>query len=311
MMAMDKLEQQDSSSKTPQDRRDDIIDKLHRGKLNPDQAVKEARELGLRPLFGDADPSVFDPMAKALWTPLMAFAWVASRDVDTVRKVSDEYRTKGTCFAEVGKKGNRIIYDIVQHSPATRLTLEIHLAANKNSDMTVDEAEQALTRKLIEGKNLDATGIRQGETGRSRIDSMHWEDLKFFQDEHSDTVGGRANCWHKVRLNRDNIMRLWPERSSESGSSVSVGSALSPKAGRRPLPGDEKRRAKEIKAILAAGEEERKTSPKASQKSIAESLLHNSSVKDTRFKSKDTIEKILSGRYPPKEGIKSPHKTRA
>ena len=65
--------------KTPQDRRDDLIEKLLRGELNPQQAENQAREQGLGRLAGNADPSVFDPMTKALWTPLMGFAWIARK----------------------------------------------------------------------------------------------------------------------------------------------------------------------------------------------------------------------------------------
>ncbi|MGC1577505.1 MAG: hypothetical protein WA813_15560 [Beijerinckiaceae bacterium] len=313
MMAEEK-QQAGSSTIDGQARRDDLIDKLHRGELNPDKAMREASKLGLLPLVGNADPSIFDPVAKAFWTPLMAVAWIVFRDVNRVRWVADEYRMKCTHF-KPHKIGQKTTYEIVTYPAANRRTLDIYSArvvADRHSGMTVDEAIQVLTQALSEDA-IEATGIRKGETARSPIDSMHWEDLKYFQDEHSDTVGGKANCWHKVRLNRDSIMKLWPERSSESDNSVSVGSALPPKAVRQrgASPGDEEKRAKEIAAIVAAGREERKTSPKASCRAIAACLRDKASVKDTRFKSSDTIAKILSGRYPLMHGIKSPFKTRA
>ena len=205
-MAKKKLEQQDGSSTTPQDRRDDLIEKLLRGELDPQQAENQARERGLAPLAGHADPSIFDPMLEPSWSPLMAVAWIVFRDVERVRWAADEYRLKCTHYKPY-KKG----HDIVAYLKASERTLETTYArfrkANRPLEMTVAQASRELVLALREG-DIDPTGIRQGETGRSRIDLMHWEDLKFFRDEHSDTVGGRANCWHKVRLNRDSIMNL-------------------------------------------------------------------------------------------------------
>ena len=61
-MAKKKLEQQDGSSKTPQNRRDDIIDKLLRGELNPQQAENQAQGRGL-----DGWPQTPIPQSSTRW----------------------------------------------------------------------------------------------------------------------------------------------------------------------------------------------------------------------------------------------------
>ena len=307
-----------AQSDDPQDRRDDLIEKLYRGEVSLSEAKNEARELGLGPLEKTADPSTFDPMAELSWTPLMAVAWIVFRDPERVRWVTDEYRMKCTHFEPI-TKGEKTTFHIVTYSAANRYTLDTtytSYVAARHTDMTVDEATQLLIQALKKG-SIEATGIRQPETERSRIPSMQWEDLRFFLDDHSDIVGGTAARWHKVRLKRDGIEKLWPERPSEPEDSVAPGSAEASKVvgrvrTRGRSPGDKALRAKEIQAVLSAAKNEYDPSDDPGLPSYAKMAKHLETlpaVKDTRYKQKSTIAKILSGALPAMAelDIKSPY----
>jgi hypothetical protein len=54
-----------------------------------------ARENGFAPFAAKPPPSIFDPMTATSWTPLQAIVWIATRDINQVREVAEEFRKAG------------------------------------------------------------------------------------------------------------------------------------------------------------------------------------------------------------------------
>src|SRR5262249_18960130 len=72
--------------------RDDLISKVGRGELTPDEAEAEAKRRGLGALSHAPDPETFNPMGEAWWTLPMALAWIAWRTPRHVCWFWDAYR---------------------------------------------------------------------------------------------------------------------------------------------------------------------------------------------------------------------------
>jgi hypothetical protein len=68
------------------DQRDILISKVQHGELTPEQAEAEAAALGLPPFEATPDPISYDPMAESRWSLAMAVAWIAWRDIRSVRE---------------------------------------------------------------------------------------------------------------------------------------------------------------------------------------------------------------------------------
>jgi hypothetical protein len=206
------------------DRRDDLIEQLFRGEISPNRAVTEAKQLGLPPLYGDADPSIFDPMGEMFWTPLMAVAWIAFRDVDLVRRSADEYRSTCTHLVPLGK--GRYLIETVP--PASRRTLDIRLAARRLPKETIEWAIASLLAALTEGR-IEASGLSSPNSERATINRLQWIDLRLFGYDVPDRVDG----WYKVRLSRDHIVTHWPEdhQAPLEMTSGPTGQRASPRGG--------------------------------------------------------------------------------
>jgi hypothetical protein len=80
------------------DPRDEILDRVSRGEITPDEAEGEAARLGLPPFAHTPDPAQFNPMSEPWWTLGMAAAWIIWRTPTAVRRVWSDYRRKVTVW---------------------------------------------------------------------------------------------------------------------------------------------------------------------------------------------------------------------
>jgi hypothetical protein len=226
MMADKKIRTQDSSSMIDrQNRRDDIIDKLHRGEIGPAQAEAEAARLGLSPLIQYPDAQNYDPMAQTFWTPLMAVAWIAFRVIAVVRNMMRDYRSGATTINKLGPAGTKPCYSVEEPGPASMRHLNMYGVTRGCSGTVIDEAIQSLTKALQE-KRIIASGILAGI--REEIDALQWADLRFFKDEDPEVASALGRQFQDVRFFRSEILNEWPaikvhpgvnERPSESSDS--------------------------------------------------------------------------------------------
>jgi hypothetical protein len=187
------------------DRRDDLIEQLLRGEISPDRAVSKAKQLGLSPLYGDTDPSIFDPMSEISWTPLMAVAWIAFRDVHIVRRSADEYRFKCTHLVSIGKGR----YRIVPLGNATLLSLQTRAARRRLEPDAINGAHRGLVRALEQGK-LESSGIVAALSGRTQIPRLQWLDLRLFgKRDEQDSAVGAGIVWQCIRFPQSTVVKLW------------------------------------------------------------------------------------------------------
>jgi hypothetical protein len=215
--------------------RDDIIDKVQRGEMTPQQAEAEAVRLGIKPFAVEPDPNEFDPFRETWWTLPMAVAWIAWRSPDKVRECWDPYRAE--CwdwhFKEWRVAVDRPVHAghfLEQRRPATLLWLSLVEKYEASHDLLpwgaigIREAKTRLWNAL--GDNaFQATGISTDAGEREVIPNYAWRDLQDIEERGRDALRIReaSGVWsnrgyNDVALRRQNIMAIWqPHRLEERG----------------------------------------------------------------------------------------------
>lgn len=174
-----------------------VLGALARGEMTPDQAAVWARATGEPLPYGRPSPARFDPLSENLWTPLQAVMWIASRDIERVRDVSEGFRRWWTELEEV--EGEFIVagtFETVRRRVWVRKTVAPATYAQSVATLRgVETAKRELWRALESGK-LSATGFRgepdEGLTlaaahlrpiaparERAPIPPRCWNDLRF------------------------------------------------------------------------------------------------------------------------------------
>src|SRR5215510_3382248 len=146
--------------------RDDLIFKVGRGELTPDEAEAEAKRQGLGPLSQAPDPETFNPMGEAWWTLPMALAWIAWRTPkhvcwfwDSYRKQCLDWHVRRWCIGPPGP-----VYDghFLEQRRLATVTLLLLADATHGSlpdgAISIKEAKHKLWQALSEGR-FEATGI--------------------------------------------------------------------------------------------------------------------------------------------------------
>jgi hypothetical protein len=214
---------------------EEIIARVQRGDITPDDAEQLAKKHGLPPFAGRPPSSTFDPMSSPTWTPLQAIAWIAFRDVDEVRNASPEFRQH--CYVWLpgpssltpsflllarnrGKKS--VGWHMEQMGPPSFSSLAdpgqralegLATHADKSlGDATTDKVNRAhddLWAALVTGE-IRATGFVGESRQRSVIRSIEWNDLTLDVDADDVVYGHRGLICERVRVNREAILRQWP-----------------------------------------------------------------------------------------------------
>ncbi|MEJ0092848.1 MAG: hypothetical protein WDN46_05310 [Methylocella sp.] len=227
----------------------DYLKRALRGEILPDEIEAELKANGLPPLATEPDPAKFDPMPEIWWTLPMTAAWVIWRTPHAVRRAWWPYRREVRIW--IGPRE----YDVVQDKQtepgilgepkalhienATGYTLErlsnLHLfqvllrsTFNDPDDgvplVTGKEAKVDLWRPLQSG-HLIANGIPPREARRVAIPHTDWIDIDQYYQEGwpTDAVGRILEpnpIFVGVRVNRERVVELWPDRNSAEPSAV-------------------------------------------------------------------------------------------
>jgi hypothetical protein len=205
--------------------RDDLIDKVTKGLLPPEEAEAEALRLGLGPLAQRPDPAAFDPMAEPYWSLPMAVAWLAYRTPEPVRENWNAYRAEFTHwifrktrigFQGEGQKGH--LLESLRPTSLTRLRVTEKTIDRSGRDQeytrTVDNAILSLMASL-KANTLSSTGIDVLSGEREPIPSMLWNDLEFDRVSTESEVlermhdSGTRPRFRHVRIERDAILVRW------------------------------------------------------------------------------------------------------
>lgn len=212
--------------------RDELIGLVTCGILKPDEAEAEAKGLGLTPLASEPPLNEFDPMQAPQWSLLMAIAWIAWRDIGLVRQQQPEFRMQcthwlfrnwrepsqgGTAFKD--KSG--WLLEVYRPSTTARLvfqeTFRSVMVPGSFQKMKVSQAETALWRALSEGA-LTAIAL---DKERKPIDvpQRDWSYLALYEERDRDVLKYAAldgeEAYVDVKLQRDDLMRLWPRVPNE------------------------------------------------------------------------------------------------
>jgi hypothetical protein len=168
-----------------------ILDCVLRGKMTTEEAETYARENGFRPFAAKPEPSIFDPMTAASWTPLQAIVWIATRDINHVREVAEEFR-KAWLFWKAVKVDDPDPIAVVSGKVCHGWRLDMMKPARFREAAAgcpaIYGARDELWDQLINGAIL-ATGFELAADGgakvgkRVTIPSADWIDLHFPGDD--------------------------------------------------------------------------------------------------------------------------------
>lgn len=209
--------------------RDDTVDAVQYGEMTPDQAEAEAARRGERPFAREPDPTKFDPMKEPVWTLRMAVAWIAYRDIASVRFWWDRYREGCWIWRhrewKEGPEGTVLSgFLLEQHPRGNILLMQLTDGYRSRSDhpprklMPVEEAMVKLRADLLAGAQT-ATGIKQGTGRRQVIPTEEWRDLEFIVDDQDrDYVGVSPRNRLATQIRYDDVtvpvmalLGRWPE----------------------------------------------------------------------------------------------------
>jgi hypothetical protein len=180
-----------------------LIDQCKRGEITPVDLNAELATQGLRPVTGRPPISIFDPMQAPSWTLLMAVVWVAYRDIERVRDVSDEFRKhwmewkRLMDIEKISVKGAKgAMLNIAPIEPASfegaflKELYELEQAGFDASDVNrqrLKSAKAELWSMLLTGK-ISANGLRKLTGRRQLIPAFEWNDLDFLSGSGSTLV---------------------------------------------------------------------------------------------------------------------------
>lgn len=222
----------------PEHLRDELISKVQVGKISPEVAEAQAKEVGLPPFASRPDLSLFDPLKVSRWTFPMAIAWIAWRDLALVTEQQKEFREECTDWffrewnqpADDGKSFNRRQGWFLESLPTTNaLTLLLEHEYLRSSDelpltfeFSPTDAENELLRALADDE-VKAEGFnRDGDL--VEIPAREWTRLQRFEERERDVFKYRpldpSPPYTDVLFRRDDLLRRWPKAGSRARSEV-------------------------------------------------------------------------------------------
>jgi hypothetical protein len=199
-----------------------LIEEVRRGKMTPDEAETEAKELGLGPLASTPDPIIFDPTNEALWGLLMVVAWIMTRELNAVRELWPDWRKQKEFWVRRRWQvpGRPIEEGYLLESPGPAALVDLRALSMKGKCVFgSSEAIKQLLSKLRAGE-IEATGIPSTTGKREIIPAYEWRDLDVFQENKKvvvRTAPGFGPGYDDVAIKREEVMKLWPAKESPSG----------------------------------------------------------------------------------------------
>jgi hypothetical protein len=214
--------------------REDLLLRVRRGELTPDEAEAQAGEHGLDPLATMPADHEHDPRDKSRWSLAMALAWIVWRDFGEVRAWDNDYRARCSRWSRHGiidvRPGERE-YDPSCDETYARyghdLTLglgavtAVHfeqvghasLAALSRAVMTPEQAKKGLWAALSDEK-LAGEAVRASGGAYIEIPAIEWQGLEVREDVYAHDVltlryqpFARADDMGRATLKA----ALWPE----------------------------------------------------------------------------------------------------
>jgi len=213
----------------PPNSRDNLIDRVRRGEITPDEAEAKAKQKGFEPFETKPEPLEFDPEKLSWWSLPMALAWIAWRDTKYVREHCAEYRVNCYFWAPIswnvpingGKESKRINgheLKTVQTASVQRLKLHENYMHSygelpNQTQMSVVEAQRELFDALGAGQIVAVAKDAAGKV--VDIPQREWPFLKLSEDWERDTFDYRdfnlQPTFTDVVLKRDDVKQLWAE----------------------------------------------------------------------------------------------------
>lgn len=178
--------------------RGELLDQVYRGGMEPVEAERRAKELGLPPLCPSPDDAMFDPEKEVTWTLPMALAWIMWRTLNAVREQWDAYRKHLWYWRECAPG-----WELVQVEPADKMGL---ILADDTPGISVAEAIDNLWSKLQAGE-VSATAISEADDTIQQIPKDEWPYLSW--DGQDRLLRKHLRQYRDVKLSNAGITGKW------------------------------------------------------------------------------------------------------
>ena len=210
--------------------RDEILSRIDRGELTPDEAEGWAVNNNQPSFTARPDDLTYDPMAISEWTLAMALAWIIWRDAGRVREFSDEFRLNWPIWEKVvGIDANNhecISCRLSRHQPASVGDVWVEASsATCDTKRHADELWEKLKEGMLQASGLPYVGRRHAQPlrqqpGRQRvaIPREGWIDFTYANVHLPADCIARAAAdepeYEWVRVWRDQVVEIWPGASA-------------------------------------------------------------------------------------------------
>jgi hypothetical protein len=208
-------------------RRDELLDAVAHGRLEPEAAEAEARRLGLSPLCPTVNSEDFDVGSEPWWTLSMTIAWIVWRSMPVVREHYAPFRAACPVWTyQKLRLPNPIGQGFIQQSgfvlknrpPSTYSLIVISTCYPQSQEdlprlLTAFDARQELWRQLSLG-NVSSVGIAQLDGLPRTIPAHEFPYLQLVEEDEADVLvlGVRAPNragYHNVLLSQRDVLRRW------------------------------------------------------------------------------------------------------
>jgi hypothetical protein len=211
---------------------DDVISLARHGKIKPAEAEAEAKARGWTSFEQRPADSEYDPMQEARWSMPMALAWIAWRDLHSVREQHAQFRSMCTHWifrewsapAKSGvafEKHNGWFLESWSRATGIRLRLLERILESRGEipptrQMSIADSERTLWEALYQGH---LTGLGSNDNGPPlAITQREWSALKLFEERDFDVLKydalDAAPAFTNVTFERVELLASWPPVSA-------------------------------------------------------------------------------------------------
>ena len=153
------------------------------------------------------------------WNSMQTLAWVWLGDRQAVESAGDDAPTR-TYWRELVTPDGRTELVEKPSRPVSPESLLIRSVINGGAAFPEqDAAEGAILNELIAGR-LECLALRNGRGDPEKVPASHWLELHFkwsgseLLAEPKDSIRQGSTYWHKLRFQREQVLRIWPDPNS-------------------------------------------------------------------------------------------------
>lgn len=203
--------------------RDEVIERVRRGQMTPDQAEAWAADQGTQPFAEPRTLQHFDPFQEVYWSLPMVAAWIIWRLPKAVLEVVPRKGTRG----KIWERESETSFVLVGPNDWSLGCVYRKAIENDDSEETtrvtgaVEAREQLRVR--LQGGDLRASG-KNSEGQRTEIPPFEWQDISLDNwDKDANSVfseGAGRLRYSAVTVAKIDVVAKWPALNEHAAPAV-------------------------------------------------------------------------------------------